>query len=190
MKAILAAAAFAVMGAQADAAVYRLDFTPERQLARPGNISLFIDVPSFANLDIYQRIQTSAPYCTETDPSQCDYSGVFAEPIAGIFSLGNLEFPEFEYSVFALNTDASGSLTYLNFYYLSTLDLSEAGFGLTGYAVGTFTLDPFTYDFAASGGSWSVTSVEMPSPVPLPATAPMLLTGAALLFGLRRRFKA
>jgi hypothetical protein len=172
MKAILVAAALAVTGAQADAAIYELSFTPDRLLSSGiGPLTFFLDLPSFANLNIRS--------------SGWD---LFPPEVVAVGRLGHFEYetgPAGGY--FSFTTDPIGNLLSVDYGW----GYGDAGamYWLTGYSWYDWPdLEPDSYFYEESGGSWSwsLLSSDAPSAVPLPATAPMLLTGAALLFALRR----
>lgn len=174
MKAILAAAALVMAGAQADAAVYSFQFvvtSGSTENIDIGTGRFSIDAPSLENLYIYQNAR---PDEFDTDPK-------LQPPILSTpFGLHGVD-PEGLF--FEVSFNSMGKLSWL---FIGTSEFNYGNYFTENSVKSWFEEGDGEVSYAAYGYWKEVT----PSPVPLPATAPMLLTGAALLCGLRRRLKA
>jgi hypothetical protein len=169
---------------QAEASIYKFEFhktsgdwpeTAGNYLAK-GNPFIIIDVPSINNLDIFQ-------YSYGSTASDDDVIG--APIIDTWFGVGLFNVEDASASI---STDSSGLLTsiqlswgYASDYYLDVVFDRIIG----GYS--SFPPGGREDVYEEALGYWTITQ---PAPVTLPATAPMLLTGAALLFVRRRKLRA
>ncbi|WP_395543409.1 VPLPA-CTERM sorting domain-containing protein [Neotabrizicola sp. sgz301269] len=173
MRAILLAAAAAIWAGNAGAAVYTLTFIAdepycygEGEFECFENPQIVLDVPSFKNLDIFQDYDTG-------DGSE--WLDDLIPPVLGL-----PQWPTgWSTTVLRIKTDAAGKLVDLWFewdaywegQYLTLNDWSGYWINQEGF-----------YTFG-TGGTWDVS----PSPVPLPATAPLLLMAISGAVALRRR---
>lgn len=161
---ILAAVAALGLVGQAEAATYTLTFKPSGvwNAAR-----IVLDLPSFKNVSINQFVDQE-----EVDGCECGY---FDPPISDT-PMGVM-IPVYASSALLLETDASGRITFLDYYWDDWATNLHYSLKSAEYSVQDYPEQNRSID-----GYWQV------SAVPLPATAPMLI-GAVVMLGLRRRVR-